>query len=170
MNVLGADSYRLPEYEENHKLDTQYLQKRLVRGQLRLQLHIKLNNAEHGDGHCQGIKCLSPDVSESRAIRRLAVYAPCLSSDRDDGEEDADEAVLEDTDPNDLKLVSFSATRTCQRLSGRTLNHVNPLRGTLSMPLLCPPVSFCAQFTGHTQFFGVMPRKNAFCWCKSGAR
>ncbi len=66
------------------------------------QLNVKLDEAEHSDGHADGLEDFHPDVREGWTKAVLAVNVADLSDDCHDGEEDANEAVLENADPNDL--------------------------------------------------------------------
>lgn len=89
-----------------------------------------------------------------------------LGDDGNDGEKGADEAVLEDAEPDNLVAISKGNSPIPRRL---TLNQVRPLRGLRSQPLSSPPVHFCIHVTGHTQFFGCTPLKYSFCSCRFGA-
>jgi hypothetical protein len=59
-------------------------------------LVVKLNEAVHGDGDGDGFEDHDPDVREGRVERFQTVEVRGLGDDGYDGEEDADEAVLED--------------------------------------------------------------------------
>lgn len=83
-----------------------------------------------------------------------------LGDDGYDGEENANEAVLEDGNVNDLCSVPSACKGAYSlRLRQPTLNHVRPLLGFRSQPLFSPPVHFWHQLRGHTQLCGVIARK-----------
>jgi hypothetical protein len=77
-----------------------------------------------------------------------------------EGEENANSAVLVDSDVYDLQRISsLHIPTTSFNIDKRTLNQVNPLRGILNQPFSFPPVHFCTQGSGQTQFLGCTPRK-----------
>jgi len=92
----------LPKGEEDDELDADELEAGAVRSKRVFQLDVELNEAVHGDGDGDTLKDESPDVRKCRIVRRLTVATVGLRSDGDDGEEDADEAVLEDAIPSNL--------------------------------------------------------------------
>ena len=126
----------------------------MVLGDLALDLNVELDEAVHGDRDGDGVEAQHPNVAKGRAQRGVAVAAEQLGDERHEREEHADEAVLEDADPDDLHS-QFSQT-TQGRL---TLNQVRPLRGIRKGPLSFPPVHFWNQLMGMTQFTGLRPRK-----------
>lgn len=101
-SMVNGKTYALPKGEENDQLDAQHFQKRPVLGQILLELDVELDEAEHGDGDRDGLEDLHPDVGVDGRQAVLAVDVEVLGQHRDDGEEDADEAVLEHADPDDL--------------------------------------------------------------------
>lgn len=102
MKIGDGLLYRLPKGEEDDELDTDELEAGAVRGKRPFQLDVELNEAVHGDCDGNTLKHESPDMRKRGIVRRLAVATVGLRSDRNDGEEDADEAVLEDAIPCDL--------------------------------------------------------------------
>ena len=99
-----SDSNRLPEAEEDHKLDCSDLEKRLVLGNISFDLDVELDKTVHGD--CDGA-CFDdndPYVGESRIEGFEAVAVEDLCGASNHGHKDSDEAVLEDSDPNDLEI------------------------------------------------------------------
>lgn len=97
-------SYILPKGEEDDQLDADDLQERLVLGNLLLQLHVQLDECEHGERDRDGLEGRHPYVGEFRTVGGFAVATRGLCNDGNHGEEDADGAVLEDADPQDLPL------------------------------------------------------------------
>lgn len=61
-----------------------------------------MNEAKHGNGHADRLEDFDPDVGKSRTKAVLAIHAADLGKHGNDGEEDANETILEDADPNDL--------------------------------------------------------------------
>lgn len=72
-------------------------------GQLGLQLNIELDQAEHCDRDRRALKARHPDMRERRVQAVLAIPVSKFRKHRDDREEDADEAVLEDAYPDNLR-------------------------------------------------------------------
>lgn len=68
------------------------------------QLEVELNQAIHRHCDTSGLENLNPYVCEGRRQTIFAVDIVQLGNDRYYGEEDADKAVLEDADPDDLSL------------------------------------------------------------------
>lgn len=83
-------------------------------GQVIPKLQIELYQAEHGHRNTCRFEDLHPDMRESRTEAVGAVDVGDLRQHRDDREKNADETVLEDTDPDDLPDVSkLSLTLPC---------------------------------------------------------
>lgn len=93
----------LPERKENHKFDTQQLEKWLVRRQRLLQIQIKRNKTVHCDRDSGSIYYRSPHVRVLWAKRFFAVDTLDLGHCCDDGAGDPDKHVLEYTDPDDVE-------------------------------------------------------------------
>jgi len=70
--------------------------------QVALQLDVKLNETEHGNGNGESFESLYPDMRECWTVRLCTIPTCGLCDDRHDGEKDADKAVLEDAKVNDL--------------------------------------------------------------------
>lgn len=125
-------AYRLPEGEEDDQLDAQHLHKRLVLGQIFLQLDVELDHEEHGYRYCQGLKCEHPDMRKSRVQRSLTISVQRLGNHRDNREEHSNEAVLEDSCPDDLfpacQLTLFHQCITCPA------THIEPSQPTPRLP------------------------------------
>jgi hypothetical protein len=97
------ETYILPEGEEDDELDAGDLHQQSVALQLAFQLNVELDDAEHGDSDADGFKDLDPNVSKSGAQRFFAVTFEELGDAGDEGEEDANEAVLKDAEPDDIE-------------------------------------------------------------------
>ena len=61
-----------------------------------------MNDAGHGDKDADRFETLDPDVGEGWAEGVFAIAIEEFAEAGDNSEEDADEAVLEDAEPNDL--------------------------------------------------------------------
>lgn len=92
-------------------------------GQVVPKLEIELNQAVHGDCDGGSFKAQNPDVSKGRAERGLAITVEELSAHGHEGKDDADEAVLVDTNVYDLC--------ECQRNSARPLPSI-PWEGLIT--------------------------------------
>ncbi len=97
-----GDEGRLPETQEDDQLDGGDLQQGLVSADILPDLNVKLDQAIHGDGNCNGFNDHDPDMGKGRAERFETVEVKGFGDDGDDGEEHPDEAILEDADPDDL--------------------------------------------------------------------
>lgn len=73
-----------------------------MRCQIVPQFKVKLNQRIHGYAYAQAFKTRDPDVCECRTQGVFAVEVERFGNDGDDCEEDADEAVLEDAEVDDL--------------------------------------------------------------------
>ena len=93
----------LPKGQEDNELDGDELEKGGVRRDVGLDLEVKGEEAVHGGGDADGGEEGDPDVCESRVLVFQAVEVEGLGDDGDEGEEDADEAVLEDAGPDYLR-------------------------------------------------------------------
>jgi hypothetical protein len=92
----------------------------------------------------------------------LAITPQELRYHSDKGKEDSYEAVLEDSNPDNLiGQYSLSASPGYVKIE-RTLKKVSPLFGVLNGPLFVPPVHFANQDIGNTQCLGVSLRKYSF--------
>ena len=127
--------------------------------QVVLELDVELDEAEHGDGDGNRLEDLHPYVCKSWGQTVLAVDVPYLRDDGDDGEENANEAVLKDADPDDLSHKLVLSVQKANPCPTHTLNHVNPLLGFRNGPLFSPPKHFCNPQNFQNQFFGFMVRK-----------
>lgn len=76
------------------------------------KLNVKLDQAKHSDSDGHGLENLNPDVRVDGRQAVFAVDVEILSQDGDDCEEHADEAVLEDSDPDNLEYLSANLS-TC---------------------------------------------------------
>jgi len=70
--------------------------------QIGFQLEVELDKAVHGYGHGRAFEDENPDMRELRVERGFTVPVLGLREEGDEGEEDADEAVLEDGDVDNL--------------------------------------------------------------------
>lgn len=98
-----VDDLTLPKAQEDDKFDTEQLQKRIVRREILLELDVELDEAQHGDGDGDAFDNEDPEVGEVRRQGGIAVEACHLGEDGHDGAGDANETVLEDTEPDDLQ-------------------------------------------------------------------
>lgn len=67
-----------------------------------LQLDVELDQAVHGDSDCNRFEKHGPKMGVKWRERVFAQDIVFLGKDRDDREEDADKAVLENGNPDDL--------------------------------------------------------------------
>lgn len=74
--------------------------------QVQSKLNVELDEAEHGNRDTRSFENKHPYVRKHRIERRRAITVRILRDHGNDGEYDADEAVLENADPNDLGIVS----------------------------------------------------------------
>jgi hypothetical protein len=111
-----------------------------------LELDIELYDHSHGHRDRKTLENHGPEMRKSRTQGRFTVDVQRLGDDGHDGEEDPNEAVLEDSDPNDLaekkSAIQFSRFQ-CFSKERQTLNQVNPLLGLRKGPRFSPPVHFC---------------------------
>lgn len=92
----------MPEAKKDDKLDAQHLQEWSMWCQIILQLYVELYHTVHGDRDRNGLEACHPDVRITRVLGARAVTALRLSHNRDDCEERANKAILENTDPDNL--------------------------------------------------------------------
>ena len=95
-------TYRLPEGQEDDKLDTQELEEWLVLSQIATKFVVELNQSVHGDRNTSTLESSNPDMGECWVEGVFTVSVCGFCDDRNDCEEYADEAVLEDAKINDL--------------------------------------------------------------------
>lgn len=62
-----------------------------------------MNEAEHGNGDGESFESLDPDMRKCWTVRLCTIPTCGLRDDGHDGEEDADKAVLEDGEIDDLQ-------------------------------------------------------------------
>ena len=97
-----GDDDGLPKGQEDDELDGDELEDGLMLGDVGGDLEVKGQEAVHGDGDADGGEERDPDVREGGVFGFEAVAVEGLGDDGDEGEEDADEAVLEDAGPDYL--------------------------------------------------------------------
>ena len=73
-----------------------------------LDLNIELNETVHGNRNCGGFHNHYPYMREGRVERLEAVMVESLRDNSNNGHEYADEAVLENTSPDDLQFVRIA--------------------------------------------------------------
>jgi hypothetical protein len=95
-------AYVLPEGEEDDELDAEDFDERMVLSNVVLDLHVELNETEHGYCDCDGIEAQHPNVSKRRVERGITIAVKKLADKRHESEKYADKAVLEYAYPNDL--------------------------------------------------------------------
>ena len=104
MQSTGVDeAYRLPEGEENHQLNANYLKRRPILAQLILELDVKLHQAEHSNSNTRALKAHNPNVRKSRIQRVLAVPPKHFRDHRNDRKRYADQTVLENACPHHIE-------------------------------------------------------------------
>lgn len=97
-----GDGNGLPETQEDDKFDGQDFEQRSVLRNIGPNLNVELDNAVHGNGDSNRLNDHDPDVCKDRIQGLETVSTRSLSDDGHDRHEDANEAVLEDTSPDNL--------------------------------------------------------------------
>ena len=95
-------TYSLPKGEENDKFDAQDLEERSMFSQVFFELDVELDETVHRAKHCQSVEHLDPDMRKCRIVGIFAVLIKVLRHNRDNGKDNADQAVLENTEVYDL--------------------------------------------------------------------
>lgn len=127
------------------------------------ELEVELYQSVHCNRDRDTFEAHDPNMCERRIERILAVMSPMFRDYGDDREQDPNEAILKDTDVDNLRNYGQPRKRVDGKIQP-TLNQVRPLLGFLNIPVLSlPGVMYCNQDIGQIQFFGVVRRKKSFC-------
>ena len=107
----------LPEGKEYDEFDGCDFQEGPVFGEIFFELDVELDQAVHGDGDAAAFDHHHPDVGEGGVEGFETVTAKGLGDNRDDGHEDADEAVLKYAEIDHLRSLLADRSRYEGRIS-----------------------------------------------------